>query len=191
MKRLPIFFALIFSLSTIKVIAQDDETDRFIQQFYDAMETIVNDYPNNFQNIIGGYVSETDSNTYTVKVELPGAESVSVNEQLYLEDMMIRYMFTAVLYKGLEEEEANTFYNGYANLIMSAPLTCCEFGYDNWEGGLTGEEEVSTVWAPVDDDNPTFANLLIQLRIYPSRIRNEEDKVWEDGWTVVLNISRY
>lgn len=191
MKRLPIFFALLFSLSAINVIAQDDETDRFIQQFYDAMETIVNDYPNNFQNIIGGSVSEKDSNTYTVKVELPGAESASVSSHLYIEDMMIRYIYTAILYKGGDEEEATTFYKGYQNLIMSAPLTCCEFGYDNWEGGSGGDAEVSTVWAPVEKDNPTFENLLIQLRFYPSSIRNEENKVWEDGWTVVLNISRY
>jgi hypothetical protein len=194
MKRLHFLLALLLLVTTSTSFVEDSSTsadvvpsDEFVYNFYEAMNAIVNDFPNNFQNIMGDAVSKEDSNSYQVNVELPGAKSASIGAQLNLKHKTVENVYTALLYKGYKKKYAKKTFKGYQNMLRYWYTSCCKFSAERWDGSAINENEKSYVLFTDDKTNAGFENLGIHLRIYPFSSWSEE----KDIWTVVLNIRRH
>ena len=173
------------TLSSVTAAPETDETQLFIQQFHRILNQVINDYPNRFKNIITGPVSEEESDVFLVSAALPEADRVTVSTRMARDLSSVQHVFTAVFFEG-DEETARLIFENVEYLIMICPFACCEIAYDNLDSGMA-MEETSTIWMSVDENNPDYEEMLIQLRIYKTISFTDEGTV--HPWTVVLNIS--
>lgn len=158
----------------------NDDTERFIREFYQVLNQITDDYPNDFRNIKGGYLSDDSKTDWSTTAKLPEA-----SESYITRNFDQSYGYVSVFYQDSDRDMALTIYENLSWLVNNCPYNCCSLIHDKVEN----DEAKTTFWIPYETGGDNrYGDMVIKVRFIKS-FDITDDLEMVDTWLVVVNIS--
>lgn len=151
------------------------------KDFCTVMQTVVNDFANNFENIKGDKENAALSfgDAWYSNILIENSIEAKVNGG-FLTDVNSWY---DILYKSQNFDDAKNKYDGYVNSLNTCKIACCTFAYDTSNYKSDSYETYTTSWLTFlvrDGYNDTYQDIILEMEL--------SKDVGGNGWEVYVRV---